>query len=280
MNDAAPATRTRRHGRATVFTRALSAELAKILSLRGWWVGIAVVLALTAYFAHMGATLLAELLNTLEGGAFTDLDGTLVPLEQGVIDTVLGSPYQSVALFFPLVVAVAVGQEYRHGQIQASVLAVPSRGVLVSAKITAVGALTLLVCVAAYALSNTVLWFLLPEPAAALVFGTEALLVLPRIMLYAVCMALVAGALTTVFRSTLIALFTVVGILVLGVSGLLAAFAPPVHDIIPLIAAQSFLFGYEVDGVPPSTAGVLTLLVWAAAAAVLWTVTLLRRDAA
>ncbi|MBE3002310.1 hypothetical protein IDM40_26945 [Nocardiopsis sp. HNM0947] len=279
MKDTAPTIAAHNPGRATVFTRAFSAELAKTASLRGWWIGAALVLALTTYFAHMGATLLVELVETLEDGAFTDLDGARVPLEQGVVETVLSSPYQSMALFFPLVVAVVVGQEYRHGQIQATVMAVPARGVLAAAKITAVCVLTLVVCTAAYLLSSTLLWFVLPEPAAGLVLGTEALLTLPRIMLYAVCMALVSGALTTVFRSTLIALFAVVGILVLTVSGLLSAFVPPVHDVLPMIAAQSFLFGHAVEGVPSAGAGLLTLLAWAVVAAVLWTATLIRRDA-
>lgn len=268
----------RAHGSA--FTRALVAEFTKITTLRSWWLGVVVVLALTAYFAQMGASLLVDLLGTLEGGAFTDLDGSRVALEEGVLDTVLGSPYQSVALFLPLVIAIAVGQEYRGGQILTSVTAVPSRLTLAMAKLVTVGILAALMCTAAFVLSNAVLLLMLPPEAVAIVLTFEALLVLPRVMLYGVCISVVAAALTGLFRNTLFALFTIVAILVLGVSGLLSAFVPFLHNLMPMIAAQSFLFGYQAEGVPSMATGVFVLLGWAVVTTVLWVAVFTRRDVA
>src|SRR5699024_9271972 len=168
MNGTAGRVETSARALGSVFTRALVAEFTKITTLRSWWIGVTVVLVLTVYFAHMGASLLVELLDTLDDGSFTDLDGSRVPLEEGVLDTVLSSPYQSVALFLPLVIANAVGQEYRGGQISTSVTAVPSRLRLIAAKLVTVSVLSVLVCASVYALSNVVLLLMLPPEGVAI----------------------------------------------------------------------------------------------------------------
>lgn len=280
MNGTAGRVETSARALGSVFTRALVAEFTKITTLRSWWIGVTVVLVLTVYFAHMGASLLVELLDTLDDGSFTDLDGSRVPLEEGVLDTVLSSPYQSVALFLPLVIAIAVGQEYRGGQISTSVTAVPSRLRLIAAKLVTVSVLSVLVCAAVYALSNVVLLLMLPPEGVAIVLTFEALLVLPRVMLYSVCLSIVAAALTGLFRNTLFALFTIVAILVLGVSGLLLAFVPLLHNAMPMIAAQSFLFGHQAEGMPSEATGVLVLLGWAMVTTVLWTAAFTKQDVA
>src|SRR5699024_1111336 len=164
-------------------------------------------------------------------------DGSRVPLEEGVLDTVLSSPYQSVALFLPLVIAIAVGQEYRGGQFSTSVTAVPSRLRLIAAKLVTVSVLCVLLCAAVYALSIVFLLLLLPSECVVLLFSFEALLVLPPFMLSGVCLSISAASISRLFRNALFALFSIVAILVLGGSGLLLAFVPLLHNSMPKVAA-------------------------------------------
>ncbi len=260
---------------------ALRSELIKALTLRTWWLGVGVILVLNLYFAQMNADLLSELALTLDDGWFLAFDGSVTPFDQAVTDSVLSSPYQSAALFVPLLVAAACGQEYRSGQMQLSALAVPDRTRLAAAKIAVTALLGAAVTLVAFVLSDVVLVLLLPPEGRAVVLSGAGMLVAAKVVLYAVVVSVVAGALTTVFRSTMPALITIVGVLVLALSGLLRALAPPLHNLLPMIAAKTFLFGYRSEpGEPSATAGVVTLLGWFVIAVVAWVVVTRRRDVA
>lgn len=268
--------------RGTRFTNALTAEFTKTLTLTGWWKGVAVVLLLNLYFAYMNADLLAsDLISTMHDGVLKDLDGSMITLHQAVTDAILASPYQSAALLLPLVIAITVGQEYRTRQVLTSAAAVPSRFVLVAAQLVAVSVLAAVVCLAAFVLSDVVLLLMLPPEGAAIVLTAAGLLVAAKVVFYGVTVSIVAGALTTLFRSTLFALVAIVMMFVLALTGAFKGFAPMVHDALPMIGAKSFLFGYDVDTLEPSAgAGVLILLAWSVVAAAAWIVTFLKRDVA
>jgi len=255
------------------------AELTKTTTLRSWWIGVAVIMALNIYFAQMSASLLAELSATLENGFYLDFVGQQAPYERGVTDTILSSPYQSAALFLPLLVAAASGNEYRTRQILTSVAAVPSRLCLVGAKIVSTVLLSGAVVVAMFVVSDIILLLLLPDPAVPIVLSGPGILVGAKVLLYAVLMALFAEALTAIFRNTLAALGCIVLILVLAFSQVLDAIVPGLNNVLPMIGAKTFLFGYP-DSPTSLTGGqgVILLVAWAAVAVIAWAVVFRQRD--
>ncbi len=266
----------------TVFGRALAAEVAKIVTLRGWWVGAAVLLALTALFAVLNTGLLLEQIGTLAPEAtFTDHDGSAVSVERAVLDAVLAPAYQSAAFFLPVAVALTAGQDYRHRQVLVSALAVPSRTMLFAAKLAAVVIASAGLCLLGCLLGDVVLLVMLPARFDAIVLSSAGLAVPLRIAVYGVAVGVLAAALTAILRSTLFALIAVVALFLVTATGVLAAFAPAAHQALPIIGAQTFLFGYPVvAGAPGRGAGVLILLAWALVPAAAWGITFVRRDLA
>lgn len=258
---------------------AVKAELTKALTLRSWWIGVAVLLALNIYFAQMNASLLVELSATMDNGYFIDFDGRRESFERAVTDSILASPYQSAAMFLPLVIAIVVGHEYREHQILLSVTAVPNRSRLVIAKICAVVLLTSTVVLIAFISSDVILLLLLPDPAPSIITSGAGILIAGKILLYAITMCLVAGALTTIFRNTIPALVVIVLILLLSLSGALGALAPGLDNILPMIGAKTLLFGYANDS-DSFTAGqgMFLLAVWLISAVTAWLAVFRKRD--
>ena len=260
---------------------AVGSELTKIWTLRSWWIGVAVVLALSAYFAQLEAELAKEQIHTLHGGFIEDFLGQQVPFDRSVRDAILGSPYQSAALFLPLLVAMASGQEYQGRQILLSATAVPRRMRLAVAKMLALVLSGSLVTIAAFAVSDGLLLLLMPSPAHSVVLSASGLFILVKVLFYAVTMTLVAGALTTLFRSTIPALVVVVGMLILTLMGIMKAFLPALHQMLPMAGAKTMLFGYSVDaGSLDAGGGVILLLGWIGASVAAWLLVFRTRDLA
>lgn len=260
---------------------AVGSELTKIWTLRSWSIGVAVVLALSVYFAQLEAEFAKEQIHTLHGGFIEDILGQQVPFDRSVRDAILSSPYQSAALFLPLLVAMASGQEYPSRQILLSATAVPHRMRLAVAKMIALVLSGSLVTIVAFAVSDGLLLFLMPSPARSVILSASGLFVLIKVLFYAVTMTLVAGALTTLFRSTVPALIAVVGMLVLTLMGILKTFLPALHQMLPMAGAQTMLFGYSADaGSLGAGGGVVLLLGWLAASVATWLLVFRTRDLA
>ncbi|RMI14061.1 hypothetical protein [Cellulomonas triticagri] len=258
-------------GRAGPTRAALRAELTKALTLRSLWIGAGVILALNVYFAQMNVSLLADLAQTLEDGRFVAYDGTVASFETAVRDSILSSPYQSAALFVPLLIAVVCGQEYRTGQIRTTAAAVPNRWRLATVQIIVSVVLGVVVTILAFVMSDVVLLLALPAEGRDVVLSAAGMLVGAKVLTYSAVMSVVAGVLTTVLRSTMPALVAIVAVLVLALSGVLLPLSPLVHGLLPMIAAKTFLFGYAPDATDPSVAaGLVILLGWLTAGAATW----------
>lgn len=214
--------------RGSALGRALAAELAKIATLRGWWIGVGALLALAVAFAAMNTSLIVEQVGALAPDAtFKDSDGTPTTVRRAVLNGVLAPTYQSAAFFLPVLIALAVGQEYRRRQILVSATAVPSRAVLFTAKLIAVVIASAALCLVSCALGDVVLLVMLTARLDAVVLS------------------------------------------------------PALNQALPIIGAQSFLFGYVVEpGAPGQGAGLMILLAWALVPAIAWASTFTRRDLA
>lgn len=265
-----------------VLGRALVAELTKIVTLRGWWIGAGVMLGLTTAFAVIDTRMIVTSVGGLGPDEFfQDYFGSRVLVERAVLDATLAPAYQSSAFLLPVVVAITTGQEYRRRQILVSALAVPSRVVLFTAKLLAVAAASAGLCLAACLLTNVVLLLMLPARLDAVVFSPAALMGPFRMAIYGIAVAILAAALTSILRSTVFALIAAVMLFFLTVTGALLALSPALHQALPLIGAQSFLFGDVAQvGETGRRVGLVILLAWALAPAAAWGVAFVRRDLA
>ncbi|WP_316669438.1 hypothetical protein [uncultured Propionibacterium sp.] len=244
---------------------AVAMEAIKILTLRSWWIGLIVVSALNVYFAYNGVILAREALPTFHDGMVLDDLGASVPLDRYVDDMILSAPYQSMAVFFPLLLILACGQDYRsgRGQFQLMTLAVPSRIRLATARIAFALVATVGSTIVVFLLSDAVLWFMLPAPVRAVVISVAGALVCLRIMLVACVMAVTALAATMLTRSTFGGAMFIVAQAVVSVSGLLRIIGQGANNALPMVAAKTFLFGYQREaGEPGAAAGMMILAVW------------------
>lgn len=268
------------HG--TPLGHAIRSEFTKIFTLRAWWVGIAVLVALTLYFAYLNTTVLLELAEgSWAQGRFEDFDGSEVTVTRAVRESMLAGPYQSAIFFLPVLVALMVGQEYRTQQFFTSVTAVSSRTVLFAAKLVAVVVVSVTTVTATFVASDVVLVAMLPPEADVLVLSGPGLLVAPRLAFFAAVTAIIAAAVTSIVRSTLWALVAAILGFVLPLTGVLRAIAPVLHDAMPVIGAKAFMFGFA-DGpdAPGVGVGGPLLLAWGCVGAVSWWLAYTKRDAA
>lgn len=180
-----------------------------------------------------------------------------------MLSGVLVPTYQSAAFFLPVVIAITVGQEHRRRQILVSATAVPHRMVLFTAKLTAV-VVSAALCLVSCALGDVVLLVMLPDRLDAIVLSPAGLLVPVRIAVHGISVGVLAAAL-----------------FLITATGILVTISPAAHQALPIIGAQSFLFGHVVEpGAPGRGAGLMILLAWALVPAVAWAITSTRRDLA
>lgn len=249
---------------------AAAMEVAKTLTLRSWWIGFAVILALNLYFTYNGVILARGALPTLHDGVvLDDLEGA-VPLERYVGDMIISAPYQSMAVFFPLLLVMVCGQDYRSGQkqLQLTALAVPSGARRAAAGMTFAFVATVGSTITVFLLSDAVLWLMLPSPARSVIVSAAGILSCLRIALVACVMTVTALAVTVLMRSTLAGTIFIVLQAVASMSGLLRIIGQGVNNVLPMIAAKTFLFGYQREpGEPGATAGTMILAGWLAVSA-------------
>lgn len=247
---------------------AVSMEATKIVTMRSVWLGLLVVAALTAYFACNGVILARESLPSLQGGVLRDDMGAVVPLDIYVGDMILSAPYQSMMIFFPLLLVLVCGRDYRseRSQLALSFLAVPAGSRRAVARIVVATVAVILSTALVFTLSDVILVLTLPDEARAIIVSAAGLLRCLRIMLIAWVVTMMALAVTTLTRSTLGGAVLVILHLVIGMSGLLRVFGRGADSVLPLIAGKTFLFGYQQEaGNPSVVAGVLILAAWAGA---------------
>ncbi|RSS45652.1 ABC transporter permease [Streptomyces sp. WAC08241] len=230
----------------------LAAEWAKLRSLRSTWALLALGCALTV--------LVSLLFCALVGPEFRRAD----PARQHALDPVglsfTGLQFGQV----PLVVlaVLAVGGEYGTGMIRTSLAAVPRRGRLLAAKLTALGTTGLVwgLVTGAVALFAGSAALGAPAPLHA-----EAVRALAGAGAYAGLLAVLAGALTFVVRRSLAALGVLLPLLFV-VSGALAA-TPELRSLARLLpdrAGLRLMQTHQEAGDLSPAAGGAVLLLWAA----------------
>ena len=247
----------------TAVLAAIRAELTKILTLRSTWIvsGGILVLHLLISVANLGQTT-AAVANITPDGLIELFAGQPRPAYQAIVDFLVSSSFQ-MGLFLPSLAAVLAGQEFRAHQLGWSVLAVPRRGVLVTAKTVAVAAYLLFVSLVIAGISTAFMYAAVKGWDPGVVTGGNALLGQGRFLIFAVLWALVGSAFTLIARSTLIGIIASVALITVTMTQVLAVSVPALDALFPLSAGRNLLLNPEDTQLTAGPAHALVvLLLW------------------
>ncbi|MEV6816266.1 hypothetical protein [Micromonospora sp. NPDC051296] len=263
----------------SVVLAATRAELTKILTLRGTWTVTGVILALHLLICVANLRQNTEAVaNITPDGLIELFAGLPRPAHPAIVDFLISSSFQ-MGLFLPALAAVLAGQEFRARQLGQSVLAVPRRDVLVTAKTLAVAAYLLCVSLVVAGISTAFMYAAVRRWDPTVVTSDDALLGQSRFLTFAVLSALVAYALTLIARSTLIGIIASVALIAVTMTQVLAVFVPALDALFPLSAGRNLLLNPEDSRLTAGPAHALVVLVlWPVLTTALAGLLLHRRD--
>lgn len=264
----------------TAVLAATRAELTKILTLRGTWIGTGVILALHVLIAAANLRLNTEAVAAITpDGRIERFTGQPRPAHQAIVDLLVASSFQ-MSLFLPSLAAVLAGQEFRAHQLGQSVLAVPRRVVLVTAKTVAVAAYLLVVSMVIAGISTVFMYAAVRGWDAGVVTSGDALRGQGRFLVFAVLSALVGSAVTVIARSALIGIVVAVALIVVTMTQVLAVSVPALDALFPFSAGRNLLLDPEDTKLTAGPAHALVVLVlWPALTTAVAGLALSRRDA-
>ncbi|MDP9841961.1 ABC-type transport system involved in multi-copper enzyme maturation permease subunit [Streptosporangium lutulentum] len=259
---------------------ATRAELTKLLTLPSVWIVTGVILALHTLVQLQSAELFADAVaNITPDGIIEIFTGQPQPAKQEILGLLAGASLQ-MGLFLPVLAAVIAGQEFRSRQLGLTVLAMPRRARMVTAKLLATALYVLVVAILIVGVSTAFVYAAIRDWNAGLLLTEEAFLGYGRFIAFAVLFCLTAFAVTVVARGTLTGIVVTVALIAVTMSQVLAGAAPDLDALFPLSAARNLILD---PGIGDLTAGrehgLLVLIGWAVATAVAAAITLSRRDA-
>lgn len=256
------------------------AELRKIATYPMIWIVSALIIAFQVYLL---AQAYPNLSGMLRGVSFdTDIElfrGEVRSAGNAVLDFATAASFET-ATFLPIVVALAVGQEYREaGQLSISLLAVPRRRQFALAKYASAAMLAiafsivvnLVTTIGILAAAGSWSSGLLSSPAAWLAFG--------RFTFVCLVLALLTAGITLVTRDVLSTIGIMVVLAVASVGGLIGYVSPTLQAWLPFDAARSLLLGSTFPGPSTPPLAVLILSAWVLVLGALGWLCLARRDA-
>ncbi|MEU8258082.1 hypothetical protein AB0C06_27880 [Micromonospora inaquosa] len=265
----------------SVLFAATGAELSKIRSSRAVWLITGAVIALHLLIG------LANIRNTttaVEGitpdGLIEIFAGEHRPAGAALIDLLVSFSLQIVVMFLPIIAAVIGGQEFREGQLAQSVLAVPRRGLLTTAKAIAVVVFMAGVAILVELISNAYLFLAVKDWNPRLLLGGDTLADHGTLLALAVLVSLVSFAITTLMRSTLLGIVASVLLTALAMTQVLARTVPAIDALLPVSAGRNLLLD-PADADLSSSAGyaAIVLVAWTLLCTVAAGLLLSRRDA-
>ena len=215
------------------------AELLKIRTLRSAWVvaGIILTIHLTVSLQNIGLT--RDAVDRIgPDGLIEVFIGERRPAGAELIALLVGSSAQ-LSLFLPVLAAVIAGQEFRAGQLGATLLAVPRRGRLLAAKSLAFGAHLLVVLLVMIGVSNATMYAAIKDWNPGLLLTADAVRGQGKFVIFALLYSLLSYALTMIVRSTLIGIVITTGLMAVT----MAQVAGPINNLLPLSAGLNLMQG-------------------------------------
>lgn len=236
------------------------AELTKIVTLRSVWLTLGAVLAIQVLVGATSLSLYADAVAAITSDGIIEIFvGQPQEAQQAMLESLVASSLE-MCIFLPVVAAVVAGQEFRGSQLRTSMLAVPSRGRLVAAKLVAAGIFLLLPALLVAAVSSLFTYLAVREWQPGLVASQVALSAQGRFVVFAVALCLVTYAVTLVTRSVVTAVVVAVVLTAMAMSQVLA---PTLDRWLPVSAGRNLLL--DPVSTPDLTSGpVLAVAVLAA----------------
>lgn len=249
----------------SAFVAAVRAELDKTVTLRGVWLTLGAVLAVQVLVGANALSLYADAVADMApDGTIEVFVGQRQPAEQAMLESLVGASLE-MCLFLPVVAAVVAGQEYRGRQLRTSLLAVPARGRLMTAKLVAAAVFSLVPAALVAGVAALFTWLAVRDWRPGLVVSPEALTAQGRFVAFAVALSLVTYAVTVLARSVVVAVATSVVLTAVTMSQVLGAGA---DRWLPVSAGRNLLLDPATS--PDLSSGpalaVLVLVAWVVAA--------------
>ncbi|GAA3959464.1 hypothetical protein [Actinoplanes auranticolor] len=255
------------------------AELTKITTLRAGWLVLGAILALQVLVEAQVVGLTADAVAKITpDGTIEIFLGRPEPARAALLEFIRASSLQ-MSVFLPVLAAVIAGQEFRGGQLRASLLAVPRRGRLLAAKLVAAAGYLTLAAVLIAAISTGFSHLGVREWDPGLPVSGDALLGQAGFILYAVLLGVSTYAIAVIARSTLAAIGVSLALITVTMTQVLAG-APGLDALFPVSAGRNLLLNPETSDLTSGPGqAVLVLVGWAVVTSLLAGLTLVQRDA-
>lgn len=250
------------------FCRYFSSELSKWLSLPTFWYGLLFILGVSVFFTAQGIQVIQALASGDAASVGLDSSDALPLLNDPatvVSDALLASPYQASVAFIPILAALLAVQEYRFCQYITTKLVIGSWGLHLAGRATAAMAGAIFIALLCAVANGAALALFLPDSLKPFLTPLLAIETTGRVFLFTIALTLMSLAVVEITRQAIPALIVVAGLFILSLSGMLNAVYPGLNNLLPLLGAKSFAFGYSA-GDTSQLYGVLLLLAWSFAA--------------
>lgn len=250
------------------FCRYFSSELSKWLSLPTFWYGLLFVLGVSIFFTAQCLQVIQALASGDAASVGLDSSDALLLFKDPattVSDAFLASPYQTSVAFIPILAALLAVQEYRFRQDITTTLITGSWGLHLAGRAVAAMAGAIFIALLCAVANGAAFALFLPDSLKPVLTPLLAIETTGRVFLFTITLTLAALAIVEITRQAIPALIVVAGLLILSLSGILNAVYPGLNNLLPLLGAKSFAFGYAA-GDTSQLYGVLLLLGWSFAA--------------
>ncbi len=263
----------------TTLPAVIRSELTKLVTLPRIWVITAIVVGLQALLLTQVLHLYTHAVQTITPNGMIEIfHGKPQQAEHGVLSQLVAASLQG-GLFLPVIATAAGGHEFRAGQLGVSVLAAPSRAVLLIGKVVAVGLYILAVASVIAGLSAGTIYLAVRDWNPMLVVSGEALGGQARFLAFALLYSLTTLGFTLLARSMLVGIMVTIVLALVTMTQLATAIAAPLDALLPMSAARNLLLDPEVNHLTSGQgSGLLVLSGWAVASLSVAGLAFVRRD--
>ncbi|WP_104177240.1 ABC transporter permease [Cryobacterium sp. Y50] len=255
-------------------------ELRKIATYPMVWIVFALIIALQVYLL---AQAYPNLSGMLRGVSFdTNIElfrGEVRSAGSAVLDLAAAASFQTAA-FLPIVIALAIGQEYREArQLSISLLAVPRRRQFVLAKYASTAVLAIAFSIVVNLVTTIGILAAAGSWSSGLLSSPAAWLASGRFTFVCLVLALLTAGLTLVTRDVLSSIGIMIVLAVVSIGGFIGYASPAFQALLPFDAARSLLLDSSFAGSSTPLLAVLILSAWVLVFGVLGWLCVARRDA-
>ena len=229
-----------------ILINSVKSELYKRISTRLFWILLFSLFLMYVYFVYLGIDLFRPLTESIQSGHITDLTGEVRPYKDEVLGLLVGPHFQSICLFFPLILCYLSGREYKYGEYRITNIIIPNIRIIILSRIFVTAIISVILVTCSYVL--TMMWVGaadLPDSTNYIIYSIDNMFVLIRLNIYTVIIAIFAESITALFGSSLGGLSFMLLMIGIALSGSLNTISPFIHNLSPIVALDSFVLGFK-----------------------------------